>query len=291
MEIIRSPQDVQRTTRAWRRDGLSVGFVPTMGALHEGHLSLVRASDAECDRTVVSIFVNPAQFVAGEDFERYPRRLESDAALVADAGAHMVFAPDREAMYPRGFCTWVDQERLTERLCGAFRPGHFRGVLTVVAKLLRIVSADRAYFGRKDLQQCVVIRRMVEDLDLPVEIRVMPTVREADGLAMSSRNEYLTPSERKQAVCLFEALQAARSLFAVGETRPARLMEEMRNVIARRPDARPQYVEIVSPDTLEPVSVVSGRSVAALAVLLGKTRLIDNMYLGEFEGGNCIPTC
>jgi pantoate--beta-alanine ligase len=283
MELVRSAQDVRQKVRAWQREALSVGFVPTMGALHEGHLSLVSASVAECDRTVVSIYVNPTQFAAGEDLEVYPRRLEQDCALLGDAGADLVFGPGDEIMYPAGFDTYVVQERLTKPLCGACRPRHFRGVLTVVMKLFHLVPADRAYFGRKDFQQSVVIRHMVGDLNVPIEIRVLPTVREADGLAMSSRNERLDPKQRKQAVCLYEALKVAREAFTNGETAPACLVGLMEEVIARYGDAKPQYAQIVSPDTLEPVTRVTEGSVAALAVLVGGVRLIDNMPFGDCQ--------
>lgn len=281
LDPVGSPQEVRGQVRRWQQQGLTVGFVPTMGALHEGHLSLVRASAAECDRTVVSVYVNPTQFAPGEDVTEYPRQLERDCQLIGEAGADLVFSPSDDVTYPPGFCTYVVQERLTESLCGAFRPGHFRGVLTIVLKLFHIVPADRAYFGRKDFQQSVVIRRMVADLNVPVEIRVLPTVREADGLAMSSRNAYLTPKLRTQATCLYEALTAAKEGFRTGETRAARLIEAMREVIARRPDARPQYVEIVSPDSLGSISRVTPTSVAALAVFVGEVRLIDNMSFGD----------
>jgi pantoate--beta-alanine ligase len=281
LEVVQSPQEVRRKVRGWQREGLTVGFVPTMGALHDGHLSLVRASEAECDRTAASIYVNPTQFAEGEDLDSYPRRLERDRALLEGAGATLLFSPTDEVMYPPEFCTYVCQEGLTERLCGAFRPGHFRGVLSVVLKLLNIVPADRAYFGRKDFQQSVLIRRMVADLSIPVDVRVLPTVREADGLAMSSRNEYLSAEQRRQAVCLYEALAAARELFSGGETGPDRLIAEMKKVIARYPDARPQYVEIVAPDSLKAVEQVTGQAVAALAVFVGEVRLIDNISFGN----------
>jgi len=198
-------------------------------------------------------------------------------------GADLVFAPAEDAMYAPGACTWVVQEGLPQRLCGQFREGHFRGVLTVVAKLFHIVSVDRAYFGRKDFQQSVLIRRMVQDLNMPIRIRVMPTVREADGLAMSSRNEYLTPRQRKQAVCLYEALQDARQAFCDGERHAARLIERMRQVLERFPEARPQYVEIVEPEGLDSVDEVAENCVAAMAVFVGEARLIDNMPFGECE--------
>jgi len=283
IELLHEAAASRRMVESWRGEGLSVGLVPTMGALHEGHLSLVRASVSECDRTAVSIFVNPIQFGRGEDLDRYPRRLKEDCRLLAQAGADMVFAPHEGEMYPPGFCTYVVQERLTERLCGAVRPGHFRGVLTVVLKLLHIIPAHRAYFGRKDFQQSVVIRRMVRDLAVPVQVRVLPTVREPDGLAMSSRNEYLSPDERAQAVCLYRALTAAREAFSSGVTRAGRLVELMREVLSGFPLARPQYVEVVDPESLEPVREADERSVAALAVYVGQTRLIDNMPLGRCD--------
>ncbi|MDP6439191.1 MAG: pantoate--beta-alanine ligase [Candidatus Brocadiia bacterium] len=282
-EVLRAGEAARRLVRAWRHEGLSVGLVPTMGGLHEGHLSLLRASAEECDRTVVSIYVNPAQFGPSEDFERYPRRLESDSRAAGQAGADLVFAPTDEVMYPEGFCSYVAQEKLTDVLCGASRPGHFRGVLTVVLKLLNLAPADRAYFGRKDLQQSVVIRRMVADLNVPVEVRVMPTVREADGLAMSSRNEHLSPSQRVQARCLYEAIQAAREKFRDGERSAGHLVAAMREIIERRPEARVQYAEIVSPESLEAAEDVTEESVAVLAAFVGEVRLIDNMPFGECE--------
>lgn len=277
----KDPDRTREQVRSWRQDGLTVGFVPTMGALHEGHLSLVRGSVAECDRTVVSIYVNPTQFGEGEDLEEYPRRLAEDCAKLEEAGADFVFAPSDQQMYPDGYATYVVQERLTERLCGAFRPGHFRGVLTIVSKLFNIVPADRAYFGRKDFQQSVVIRQMVKDLNFPIRIRALPTVREEDGLAVSSRNEYLTDSERAQATCLYRALCEARRLYEGGETDADALVDAMDRIIGDEPDTDVEYIEIVDPETLEPVEQASDRAVAALAVNLGEARLIDNMPLAE----------
>ncbi len=271
------PDEARRIVRAWQADGLSVGFVPTMGALHEGHLSLIRASRAECDRTVISIYVNPTQFGPAEDLARYPRRLDADLRMAEGAGADLAFSPTDAAIYPPGYATYVTQERLTEVLEGARRPGHFRGVLTVVCKLFHVVPADRAYFGRKDFQQTVLIRRMVADLALPVVIRVMPTVREPDGLAMSSRNEYLNPEERRQATCLYRALMEARRLYGLGKSDPAELRCAMERVIAEAPLARADYVEIVDRETLAPVERVDDRAVAVLAVAIGKTHLIDNL--------------
>ena len=267
--------------RGWRAGGLTVGFVPTMGALHEGHLSLIRAADAECDRTAVSVYVNPTQFAPEEDLEEYPRQLETDCQVAGRNGADMVFHPSNEAMYPDGFSTYVTQEGLTEVLEGEHRPTHFRGVLTVVCKLLNIVPADRAYFGRKDFQQTVVVRRMVRDLDMPTEIRVMPTVREDDGLALSSRNAYLGEDERRQALCLYRALTEALRLYRGGEREADAIREAMREKIESAPLARPDYVEIVDRETLRPVECVDERAVAVLAVRIGDTRLIDNMPFGD----------
>ncbi len=277
------PGDARQTVRKWQGEGLTVGLVPTMGALHEGHFSLIRAAADECDRTAISIFVNPTQFGEDEDLEEYPRMVDRDCRAAADEGAHMAFIPSEEEMYPPGYATYVVQERLTDRLCGAHRPGHFRGVLTVVTKLLNIMPADRAYFGRKDLQQSVVIRRMVRDLNVPVQIRVMPTVREDDGLAMSCRNEYLDPEQREQATCLYRALRRACNRFRDGQTDPDELIRAMRQVLDEAPQARPEYVEVVDPETLEPVDEAAEDSVAALAVQLGEARLIDNMELGNPE--------
>ncbi|KPK62754.1 MAG: pantoate--beta-alanine ligase [Planctomycetes bacterium SM23_32] len=271
---------MRRAVRAWQAEGLTVGLVPTMGALHEGHLSLVRASVAECDRTVVSIYVNPAQFGEGEDLQEYPRRLDEDCRVAEQNGVDLVFCPTDRVMYPQGHATFVVQERLTEVLEGAFRPTHFRGVLTVVCKLFNIAPADRAYFGQKDFQQTVVVRRMVCDLNIPIRVRVMPTVREEDGLAMSSRNECLTAREREQASCLSRALVEARRVYEGGRTDAGALREAMRAVIAAAPLARPDYVEVVDHETLEPVSEVTDRAVAVLAVRIGRTRLIDNMPFG-----------
>jgi pantoate--beta-alanine ligase len=281
VERIQAPAEVRREVAAWRRDGLSVGFVPTMGALHEGHLSLIRASAAECDRTVLSIYVNPTQFAPGEDLDSYPRRLDEDCRIAEEAGAGLVFCPSDDVMYGEGFATYVVQEGITQVLEGEFRPTHFRGVLTIVCKLLNIVAPDRAYFGRKDFQQTVVVRRMVEDLNIPVEVRVMPTVREADGLAMSSRNAYLSGEERGQALCLHRALTAARELYAKGERNGDALRAAMREAIASAPLADPDYVDVVHGRTLEPLNDVGDGAVAVLAVRIGNTRLIDNMELAH----------
>lgn len=279
----RDPDRARREVRSWRAAGRTVGLVPTMGALHQGHLSLIRASAAECDRTAVSIYVNPTQFAPDEDLEEYPRRLDEDCRLAEDAGADLVFHPRDETMYPDGFCTFVDQEGLTEVLEGRFRPTHFRGVLTVVCKLFHILPADRAYFGRKDFQQSVVVRRLVRDLNLPIHVRAMPTVREEDGLALSSRNSYLDQEERRQARCLYEALTRAIGLYRNGETDADCLREAMRRTIDEAPLARADYVQIVDRRTLEPVDQVTEDAIAVLAVHVGDTRLIDNMPFGEWD--------
>ena len=271
------PDEVRRAVRAWQADGLSVGFVPTMGALHEGHGSLIRGSVAECDRTVVSVYVNPTQFAPTEDLENYPRSLDCDCELAEAAGADAVFCPSDRTMYPEGFATYVVQEGLTEVMEGRSRPTHFRGVLTIVCKLLNLVPADRVYFGQKDFQQAVVVRRMVRDLGLPTQVRVMPTVREPDGLARSSRNVYLNTEERAQAVCLVQALRRARALFQGGETCGDVLRAEMRTVLDDASLARTDYADLVDPDTLAPVVTATERSIAVLAVRVGDTRLIDNM--------------
>lgn len=281
MDVITSPAVMRRTAEELRRDNASLGLVPTMGYFHEGHLSLVRRARADCKWVVVSLFVNPTQFGPGEDLDRYPRSFERDKELAAATGADVLFAPDAEAMYAEGYATYVCVERLTDRLCGASRPGHFRGVATVVAKLLNCCRPTRAYFGRKDYQQGQVIKRLVADLNFDVEIDLLPTVRETDGLAMSSRNEYLSPAERRQATCLYRAVARAQELFAEGAREPARYVAEMKAVVAAEPDARLDYAEVVHPEELAPVAEVEPGSVAALAVYINETRLIDNTALGE----------
>jgi pantoate--beta-alanine ligase len=286
MECSSSPEGVREQVRAWQAAGLSVGLVPTMGALHEGHVSLIRASASECDRTVISIYVNPTQFAPGEDLEHYPRRLDEDCRLAERNGVDLAFCPTDREMYAEGHATYVAQEGLSEALEGESRPTHFRGVLTVVCKLFHIVPADRAYFGQKDFQQTVVVRRMVRDLSLPVVIRVMPTVREPDGLAMSSRNTYLNEEERRQAVCLYRALSEAAEMYRSGERDPAAARKAMLGIIESYSLARTDYVEIVDRETLEPVGELTDRAVAVLAVRIGATRLIDNMPLGSAGAGD-----
>lgn len=257
--------------------GASIGLVATMGALHEGHLSLIRAARAENDLVVVSIFVNPAQFDEKDDLRRYPRVLEDDSRLSAEAGADLVFSPPVGEMYPEGFATWVQVEELTEGMCGRSRPRHFRGVCTVVMKLFHICSPDRAYFGEKDAQQLAVITRMVRDLDMRVTIVPCPTVREPDGLAMSSRNRRLNPEERAEAPVLYRALTAARDRVQAGERDAAVLKSAIRSVLSEVPTAEIDYIEIVRAHDLSSVATLSGTCLIALAVRIGRTRLIDNI--------------
>ncbi|MCE7904758.1 MAG: pantoate--beta-alanine ligase [Anaerolineae bacterium CFX3] len=258
-----------------------LGLVPTMGYLHEGHLSLARRAREECDRVAASIFVNPTQFGPTEDLSKYPRDLDRDLSLLEAAGVDLVWTPDNETMYPPGFSTWVEVEGLTKPLEGAARPGHFRGVTTVVAKLFNAVQPQAAYFGQKDAQQAAVVRKMTRDLNFPVEIVVCPTVRETDGLAMSSRNSYLSPEERKSAVVLFRALTAAREAFERGERDAESLRKVMSATLASEPRARTQYVSCADYDTLEELGTVTGKALLSMAVFIGKTRLIDNFVVGS----------
>jgi pantoate--beta-alanine ligase len=262
-----------------RREGKRIGLVPTMGALHEGHLSLVHTARAECDYTVVSIFVNPSQFGPSEDLAAYPRTLDADLSLLAGCQTDLVFAPENEEVYALGHATWVEVGAVALPLEGTFRPGHFRGVATIVLKLLNMVQPDMAFFGQKDYQQALVIRRMVADLNVPVEIRVCPIVREPDGLALSSRNRYLSPAARQRAVLLWKSLQLAGELIASGQRSASVIASRMRELIQTAKDARVDYVALVDPDTLEPVGTIAGRTLAVLAVKIENTRLIDNCIL------------
>lgn len=255
------------------------GLVPTMGALHAGHLSLVRAAKARCDLVSASIFVNPTQFGPSEDFSRYPRDLDRDLSLFEQEGVDFVFVPSVEEMYPAPNVTWVNVEGLNDRLDGKSRPGHFRGVATVVAKLFNILNPDVAFFGQKDAAQVAVIRRMVRDLNMPVEIQVCPIVREPDGLALSSRNAYLSAEERRNALALFRSLRQIKAAFEKGECNTAALMEAGRAELAKTPAVRLDYLEIVDPDNLTPISEITTPTLAAVAAFVGKTRLIDNIIL------------
>jgi len=255
------------------------GFVPTMGFLHDGHLSLVRRARAECASVVASVFVNPSQFAPSEDLADYPRDLARDVNLLDEAGTDLVLAPPVEAVYPEGFDTWVTVERLTEQLEGASRPTHFRGVATIVAKLFNLVRPERAYFGQKDGQQALVVRRLIRDLDFDIGLVVCPTVREPDGLAMSSRNAYLAQEERKSATILYRALQHAEALYANGERSASRLRSEMERLLRTEPLARPDYVSVADAEDLSELDTVDRKALVSLAVRIGRTRLIDNTVL------------
>ena len=280
---------MKQAGRQARAEGRPAGFVATMGALHAGHLSLVRAALAECQPVIASIFVNPAQFGPGEDFQKYPRSFPEDAKMLEDAGVEYLFAPEAPEIFPPRFLTWITVEGLSERLEGRARPGHFRGVTTVVLKLLEIVQPRKAYFGRKDAQQAQIIRRMVRDLNLETEIVVCPIVREPDGLAMSSRNAYLKPQERRAAAILFRALDSTRASIARGERDALRLAASMRDVLRTEPLAAIDYAELVDTETLEQVTRLRGVCLALLAARIGATRLIDNMLIEE-RGGELVTT-
>jgi pantoate--beta-alanine ligase len=279
MRVVSTIGEMLASSRTSRARGSHLGLVPTMGALHEGHLSLVRAAKAKSDVVAASIFVNPTQFGPNEDFTRYPRDLDRDLALLERECVDLVFVPSVEEMYPQQSITWVTVEGLSERLCGKSRPGHFRGVATVVAKLLNIVEPDIAFFGRKDAAQVAIVRRMVRDLNMPMQIEVCPIVREPDGLAMSSRNAYLSPEQRKDALVLFRALTRAQKMFEGGERNPAALITTAKQELAARPDVRLDYFEIVDPDELTPVATINQPALAAVAAFVGNTRLIDNIVL------------
>lgn len=281
MEILRTVDEFRRWSRAARGQARGVvGFVPTMGALHAGHASLIRAAAADCTKVAVSIFVNPTQFGPNEDYARYPRTFDADCALAESEGAQAVFAPAVEEMYPAGAATFVDVEGMSRRLDGASRPGHFRGVATVVTKLLIAAEADRAYFGQKDAAQVAVLRRMVADLRLATELVVCPIVREPDGLALSSRNIYLSPAERAQALTLSRAVRKVESLVGSGERRRHALIAAAKEVFAKEPSVRVDYIELVDWTTLEPVEMATRGTLFAVAAWVGATRLIDNVIPG-----------
>ncbi len=276
MKIIRSPERLFKYIKRIKAKGSSVGFVPTMGALHPGHLSLIQAARKENATVVVSIFVNPAQFGPREDLKKYPRPIKKDLSLCRKEKVDFVFCPRNPDMYNQGFSTYISVEGLSDRLCGKDRPGHFRGVATVVAKLLNIVQPDSAYFGQKDAQQSIIIKRMVRDLHMPVKIKVTPTLRQADGLALSSRNIYLSRKEKQDALVLPGALDLAKVLIGSGVKYTPRIISRMRELIARKKNARVDYIAIVEPTGLKPLKKISGDYLVALAVKIGKTRLIDN---------------
>jgi len=281
MRICDTIEEMRRASHSARRAGQHLGFVPTMGALHEGHLSLVRAAKSRCGAVAVSIFVNPLQFGPQEDLAKYPRTLERDRELLENEGVDLLFAPSVGDMYPAGAVTYVTVEGLSESLCGKSRPGHFRGVTTVVAKLFHIVEPDVAFFGQKDAAQVAIIRRMVRDLNFPVEIAVGPIVREADGLAMSSRNVYLSTTERRSALVLHHALKEIARRFEKGERNSAALIEAGKRAFVREPSVQLDYLEIVDPETLEAVPELNHSALVAVAAFVGKTRLIDNVVLSD----------
>lgn len=281
MKIAYTVEDVKSQVRQWKKEGLTVGLVPTMGYLHEGHESLIKRAVAENDRVVVSVFLNPTQFAPNEDLASYPRDFEADTKLCEGAGAALVFHPEPSEMYAEGACTFVDMTAVTKELCGKSRPIHFRGVCTVVNKLMNISMADRAYFGQKDAQQLAVIRRMVRDLNMNVEVVGCPIIREADGLAKSSRNTYLSEEERKAGLVLSQAVMLGQKLVAEGEKSAAAVTGAMSELISAEPLAKIDYVSMVSWDSIEPVETIEGPVLVAMAVYIGKTRLIDNFI---YEG-------
>ena len=281
MEIISDPAQMRQTARDWRSQGKRIALVPTMGYFHEGHLSLMRYGREAADKLVVSLFVNPAQFGPNEDLARYPRDLERDSSMAREVGVDILYTPPAEVMYPQGYQTYVAVEELSKPLCGKSRPGHFKGVATVVLKLLNQVQPDIAVFGEKDYQQLQVIRRLVADLDVPVEIVGRPIVREADGLAMSSRNTYLSPEERAAALCLFRAIRDARELVVSGAKSRESVMEAVKGIIAATPHTDIDYIALVDPVTLQEIDTIDNEARLALAVRVGKTRLIDNTLLSE----------
>ncbi len=294
MQIVSDISILRAAVRELRVNGnqptlRSVGFVPTMGALHDGHRSLLQAARQRCEIVAVSIFVNPTQFGPNEDFSRYPRTLERDCEMLQAEGVDVVFTPTAETMYPAGASTFVDVEGVSDRLDGASRPGHFRGVATVVAKLFHLVQPDFAFFGQKDAAQVAVLRKMVRDLNFPLEIVVCPTVREPDGLAMSSRNRYLSAEERRQALTLSHALDAAERQSAGGEHRASALLETMRSTLQNEAAVRVDYLAVVDPDTLLPIDDVDGGGLLAIAAYVGNTRLIDNVVLPPTGRNTGVP--
>jgi len=279
MKVTKKIDPTREAVRKARSSGKKIGFVPTMGALHKGHISLIEAAGQACDYVVVSIFVNPTQFGPGEDLQRYPRNLQRDLQICREQGVDLVFAPPASQMYPQQNLTWVKVEKLSRTLCGRFRPGHFTAVATVCAKLFNIVQPDSAFFGQKDAQQAAVIKKMVADLNMPLKIEVCPTVRDSDGLATSSRNKYLSAADRKQATVIFKALQECRQLIKAGETRPDEIKARMLGILNQSPDLNVQYVQLVDAEDLTELKKISGTVLAAVAVNIADTRLIDNIVV------------
>jgi len=280
MKLITTIDEMKEYSREAHRQGKTIGFVPTMGYLHEGHMSLVKAAREQCDVVVISIFVNPAQFGPGEDLDRYPRDIERDKRVSEGCGVDVVFFPSVEDMYPDRYSTYVELTgAFTDTMCGSSRPGHFRGVTTVVSKLFNIISPNVSYFGQKDAQQAIVIKRMVDDLNMDTEIRVMPIVREKDGLAMSSRNACLSEEERKKAPNIFRSLEQAEGFIAAGESSADKVREEMKKILGESGGLKIDYLEIVDADDLSPVKAIGGNTLIAVAAFIGRTRLIDNVLI------------
>jgi len=279
MKLCKTINEIRQAVKDARSKGQIIGFVPTMGALHIGHETLIKQAAGQCGFVVVSIFVNPTQFEPGSDYNAYPQTLDADMELCQRAGASAVFAPSASEMYPQEVITWVNVEKLADGLCGQYRPGHFKGVATVCAKLFNIVLPDKAYFGQKDAQQLAVIKRMVADLNMPLEIITCATVREESGLAMSSRNKYLTDAEKKEAALIYASLQLCEVLFEAGETDTKTLIAEMQKLLSNSPNIKIQYIEIVDTQTLQPLDKITGSAILAIAAYLGKARLIDNVII------------
>ncbi len=279
MKVAKTIEAVRKLVKAARRKGKIIGFVPTMGALHIGHISLIKKAKQQTDFVVVSIFVNPTQFGPSEDFKKYPRPIKSDLAICRKAGVDVVFAPTAKRMYPQENLTWIDVEKLTEPLCGKFRPGHFRGVAAVCTKLFNIVAPDIAFFGQKDAQQAIVIKREVTDLNMPLKIVVCPTIREPNGLAVSSRNQYLTYQRRKDAAYIYKALKKSESLVKAGTKKSKTVISEMKKVLKQVPSIKIEYISIVDAETLQSLEKVTGKVLIAVAVKIGSTRLIDNILV------------
>jgi pantoate--beta-alanine ligase len=279
MEVAKTIESVRSLVKAARSRGEKIGLVPTMGALHIGHISLIEAAVKKCEFIVVSIFVNPAQFGPGEDFEKYPRPLDADIEICRKAGVDVVFAPEQKQMYGSENLTWVNVEKLTEPLCGRFRPEHFRGVTTVCAKLFNIVEPDIAFFGQKDAQQAIVVKRMVADLNMPLEIVVCPTVREPDGLAVSSRNKYLTDREKNDATYVYKSLQKCREMIEAGVSESEPVIAQMHRVLSQASSIKIEYISIVDAETLQTIEQIDRQVLAAVAVGIGSARLIDNIFV------------
>lgn len=279
MKVYRSASSLTKKVFEMKKHGETIGLVPTMGSLHEGHMSIIRKAKKDTDRVIVSIFVNPSQFGPKEDFKKYPRAIKRDLALCGREGVDIIFTPEAGQMYPDGYATYVNVERISDVLCGASRPGHFRGVNTVVAKLFNITMPDVAYFGQKDAQQAIIIKKMAKDLNMSVKIKVMPIVREKDGLAMSSRNVYLDRKERNRSQSIYKSLKSAKELFNSGEKDSKKIINKIKRVIDNQPGTKIDYVAIVDTKDLKDIKRISGEALVAVAVWIGRTRLIDNIML------------